>query len=171
MPPPQRSATRSWPRRPAMLDREALDAYAPLDPANGRMRAIMDDIFGADLEQNLWIPAAMPYYGAERSEPPLTKALIFSSWSMVPDAIAALLSYEAERRMGVGESGRRYFEQHRLRPLQFRQDQGRLAGLRALLLIYPSPKLAEIADPLSVFAERGPNAVTGRNARGHRRCA
>lgn len=140
--------------RPAMLDHDALDAYAPLDPANGRMRAIMEDIFGSGLEQNLWIPAAMPYYGAQRSEPPLTKALIFSSWSMVPDAIAALLSYEAERRMGVGESGRRYFEQHRLRPLQFRQDQGRLAGLRALLLIYPSPKLAEIADPLSVFAKR-----------------
>lgn len=138
--------------RPAMLDHDALDAYAPLDPANGRMRAIMDDIFGAGLEQNLWIPAAMPYYGSQRSQPPLTKALIFSSWSMVPDAIAALLSYEAERRMGVGESGRRYFEHHRLRPLQFRQDQGRLAGLRTLLLIYPSPKLAEIADPLSVFA-------------------
>ena len=51
--------------RPAMLDRAALDAYAPLDPANGRMRAIMDDIFGANLEQNLWIPAAMPYYGAK----------------------------------------------------------------------------------------------------------
>lgn len=140
--------------RPAMLDHDGLDAYAPLDPANGRMRAIMDDIFGSGLEQNLWIPAAMPYYGAQRSEPPLTKALIFSSWSMVPDAIAALLSYEAERRMGVGESGRHYFEQHRLRPLQFRQDQGRLAGLRVLLLIYPSPKLAEIADPLSVFAKR-----------------
>lgn len=137
--------------RPAMLDRGLLDTYAPLEPANGRMRALMEDIFGADLEQKLWIPAAMPYYGVERSKPPLTKALIFSSWSMVPDAIASLLSYEAERRMGVGESGRRYFEQHRLRPLQFRQDQGRLSGLRALLLIYPSPKLAEIADPLSVY--------------------
>lgn len=139
--------------RPAMLDHDAIDTYAPLEPANGRMRAIMDDIFGQRLEQNLWIPAAMPYYGAARSEPPLTKALIFSSWSMVPDAIAALLSYEAERRMGVGASGRRYFEQHRLRPLQFRQDQGRLAGLRALLLIYPSPTLAMLADPLAVFAE------------------
>jgi len=117
------------------------------------MRAIMDDIFGQHLEQNLWIPAAMPYYGAARSGPPPTKALIFSSWSMVPDAVAALLSYEAERRMGVGESGRRYFEQHRLRPLQFRQDQGRLAGLRALLLIYPSPVLAKLADPLAVFTE------------------
>lgn len=137
--------------RPAMLDRKALDAYAPVDPANGRLRAIMDDIFGANLEQTLWIPASMPYYGAERLSPPLTKALIFSSWSVVPDAIAALVSYEAERRMGVGQSGRRYFEQHRLRPLQFRQEQGRLAGLRALLLIYPSPRLAEIADPLLVF--------------------
>ncbi len=141
--------------RPAMLDREALDAYAPLDPANGRMRAIMDDTFGTDLEQHLWIPAAMSYYGTHTSGPPPTKALVFSSWTMVPDAIAALISYEAERRMGVGKSGRRYFEQHRPRPLQFRHDQGRLAGLRALLLIYPSPTLAEIADPLSVFAERG----------------
>ena len=140
--------------RPTMLDRESIDAYAPLEPANGRMRAIMDDMFGQHLEQNLWIPAAMPYYGATPPGPPLTKALIFSSWSMVPDAVAALLSYEAERRMGVGDSGRRYFEQHRLRPLQFRQDQGRLAGLRALLLIYPSPALAELADPLAVFAEQ-----------------
>lgn len=137
--------------RPAMLDHDAIDAYAPVDPANGRMRAIMDDIFGQHLEQNLWIPAAMPYYGEARSGTPLTKALIFSSWSMVPDAVAALLSYEAERRMGVGQSGRRYFEHHRLRPLQFRRDQGRLAGLRALLLIYPSPTLAELADPLAIF--------------------
>lgn len=139
--------------RSAMIDRDAIDAYAPLEPANGRMRAIMEDVFDQHLEQNLWIPAAMPYYGDARSGAPLTKALIFSSWSMVPDAVAALLSYDAERRMGVGDSGRRYFEQHRLRPLQFRQDHGRLAGLRALLLIYPSPALAELGDPLAVFSE------------------
>ena len=139
---------------PALLDRKALDAYQPLEPANGRMRAVMDDLFKRGLEQHLWIPAAMPYYGAVRSEPPLTKALVFSSWSMVPDALSALLSYESERRMGVSESGQRYFEQHRSRPLQFRQDQGRSASLRTLLLIYPSAKLAEIADPLSVFVEQ-----------------
>jgi hypothetical protein len=34
--------------RPTMLDDDAIDAYAPLD---GRMRAIMDDIFGQRLEQ------------------------------------------------------------------------------------------------------------------------
>lgn len=141
--------------RPALLDRSALDTYTPLEPANGRMRAIMDDIFGSQLEQILWIPASMPYYGAPRSGHPPTKSLIFSSWSLVPDAIAALLSYEAERRMGVGDSGGRYFEQHRVRPLQFRKDEGRLAGLRNLLLIYPSAALAELADPLAVFSERG----------------
>ena len=137
-----------------LLNRVELDAYKPLDPANGRMRGLMDDVFEEQLEDNSWIPPALPYYGAERSEPPLTKALIFSSWSMVPDAIAALLSYEAERRMGVGDTGRKYFEQSRPRPLQFRRDQGRLVGMRAMLLIYPSPSLAEIADPLAIFAER-----------------
>ncbi|TKV80124.1 SWF/SNF helicase family protein [Bradyrhizobium elkanii] len=140
--------------RPAMLSREALGAYEPLDPANGRMRAIIEDVFSSNSAEHLWIPASMPYYGSAQLAPPPTKSLVFSSWSMVPDALAALLSYEAERRMGVGASGRRYFEQNRLRPLQFRQDQGRLAGLRALLLIYPSPQLAELADPLGVFAER-----------------
>lgn len=139
--------------RPAMLDHARLDAYEPLDPANGRMRGVMDDVFGDGLDQNLWIPPSLPYYGPARQDPPLTKALIFSSWSMVPDAIAAILSYEAERRMGVGEAGQRYFGHVRPRPIQFRQDQGRLAAMRAMHLIYPSPTLARLADPLAIFAD------------------
>ena len=136
----------------ACLDQGALNAYAPIDPANGRMRAVMDDVFQNGLEQNLWIPPALPYYGEAPSGARPTKALIFSSWTMVPDAIAATLSYEAERRMGAGETGRGYFDQKRPRPLQFRLADGRLAGLRALLLIYPSPVLAELGDPLAVIA-------------------
>ncbi|MBN8607439.1 MAG: hypothetical protein J0L81_11010 [Caulobacterales bacterium] len=134
------------------LDHAQLDGYAPIKPANGRMRALMDDVFQGDLEQNLWMPPALPYYGEASSKAPPTKALIFSSWTMVPDAIAATLSYEAERRMGAGETGRGYFDQKRPRPLQFRLAEGRLAGLRALLLIYPSPVLAELGDPLTVMA-------------------
>lgn len=140
--------------RPAMLDRASIDGYQPIEPANARLRSVMDDIFQSGLEKHLWIPPALPYYGDNPTSSPRTKSLIFSSWSMVPDAIAAIMSFEAERRMGVGESGRRYFEQHRLRPLQFRQDQGRSASLRNLLLIYPSPKLAELGDPLSIFSNR-----------------
>ncbi len=134
------------------LDYDQLNVYAPLEPANGRMRALMDDVFQDGLEQNLWIPPALPYYGETPSGARPTKALIFSSWTMVPDAIAAILSYEAERRMGAGNTGRGYFDQKRPRPLQFRLADGRLAGLRALLLIYPSPVLAELGDPLIVIA-------------------
>lgn len=135
----------------ACLDHDALNAYAPIEPANGRMRAVMEDVFQDGLEQNLWIPPALPYYGDAHASARPTKALIFSSWTMVPDAIAATLSYEAERRMGAGETGRGYFDQKRPRPLQFRMADGRLAGLRALLLIYPSPILAELGDPLAVI--------------------
>ena len=57
--------------------------------------------------------------------------------------------------MGVGKTGQHYFEQNTVaRPLQFRHDQGRRAGMRAMLLVYPSSRLAEIADPLSILAER-----------------
>lgn len=146
-----REAIRS--ARPAMLDHDRLDQYEPIEPANGRMRSLMDEVFGAGLDRHLWIPPALAYYGDEPSGPPLTKALIFSSWSMVPDAIAAILSYEAERRMGVGASSN-YFARVRPRPLQFRQDQGRPVAMRAINLVYPSPTLARLADPLVIFAEQ-----------------
>lgn len=137
---------------PALLNHRALNTYSRLEPANGRMRALMHDMFDHRLEEHLWIPAALPYYGPKQVDRP-TKALVFSSWQMVPDAIAALLSYEAERRMNAGETGRRYFDRHRRRPLRFRKEHGRLTGLRTLLLFYPATKLARITDPLAVFAE------------------
>ena len=138
--------------RTAMLDYDRLDTYEPLEPANGRMRGVMDDVFGDGLDQQLWIPPSLAYYGPDREGPPLTKALIFSSWSMVPDAIASILSYEAERRMGVGTAGQRYFGHIRPRPIQFRKDQDRLVAMRAMHLVYPSPTLARLADPLAIFS-------------------
>ena len=137
--------------RPTMLDRGRLDTYEALEPANGRMRGVMDDVFGDRLDQHLWIPPSLPYYGPDRLDRHLTKALIFSSWSMVPDAIAAIMSYEAERRMGVGAAGQRYFDRVRPRPIQFRLDHGRPSAMRAMHLIYPSPTLARLADPRAIF--------------------
>lgn len=52
--------------RPAMLDRDRLDAYEPLEPANGRMRGVMDDVFGDGLDQHLWLPPSLPYYSTLR---------------------------------------------------------------------------------------------------------
>lgn len=135
-----------------MLHKTQIDRYKPLKPANGRMRGVMEDVFGDKLDQHLWIPASLPYYGPERKDPPLTKALIFSSWSLVPDSIAATLSYEAERRMVDKTSNPRYFDKGRSRPLQFSQTSGGPEAMRAMHLVYPSPTLARLADPLEVFA-------------------
>jgi len=134
------------------ISREQVEAYQPIDPANGRLRALMADLFDSGLHQHLWLPPAVTYYGRASEGTPATKALVFSAWQMVPDALAALLSYEAERRMGAASVVRSYSEATRRRPLQFKLVDGRPAAMRALHLIYPSPTLARICDPLSVFS-------------------
>ena len=45
---------------PTLLKRSAIAWYRLLAPANSRMRALMDDVFGQRLEQNLWISAGAP---------------------------------------------------------------------------------------------------------------
>ncbi len=141
--------------RPFQLRRSDVDQYRSLPLNNGRMRALKRLAFEADLANRLWMPPSLPYFG-ERIEG--TKALVFSSWSMVPDAIAALisheaerLSHEAERQMGLGYKQHGYFDRPTTRPIQFREAQGRLAGLRALQLVCPSPALAAAVDPLHIL--------------------
>ena len=140
--------------RSSCLSRRVIEDYRPLDPPNGRMRQLMDDVFNDRLDQRLWIPPSLPYYRERNSKIRHTsKALVFSSWAVVPDAVAAVLSYEAERRMGVKDAGMGYYGP-RPRPLQFRKMRDRLTGLRALLMIYPSALIARVADPLDVVAAR-----------------
>jgi len=136
------------------IDPQAIENYAPLAPANGRMRKLADLSFADDMARRLWIAPSLPYFGARQ---PVSKMLIFSEWTMVPDAIAGFLSFEAERQMGMGK-GHAYSELPTTRPLQFRRAQGRLAGLRALQLVIPSPRLAVLADPLKLLREEGPFA-------------
>ncbi|PBB80299.1 DEAD/DEAH box helicase [Mesorhizobium sp. WSM3879] len=135
------------------LRMDDIEKYKPVEPGNARLRALMSDLFDAKLDQHLWISPSLPYYGDEAKAPTLTKALVFSAWQMVPDALAALISYEAERRMGAAETKLAYSDAAKRRPLQFRLDaNNRPAALRTLNLIYPSPLLAELGDPLAVFA-------------------
>lgn len=142
---------------PFQLGRDRIAAYAPLAVRNGRMRELMEMARENDLDRRLWMPPSLPYFGAAV---PASKLLVFSEWSMVPDAVAALLSYEAERRMGMAEArhggSRDYFDYTRPRPLQFRIAQGRLAGLRALQLVIPSPRLAALIDPLELHLSERP---------------
>ena len=134
------------------IDTDAIEAYAPITPANGRMRALMDIAFSEGLGERLWMPPTLPYAGPRNVA---SKTLVFSQWAMVPDAIAGVLSYEAERRMGMG-GAHSYSHLPKSRPLKFRRTQERLAGLRALQLVIPSPTLAALTDPLRLVRASGP---------------
>ncbi|WP_281969077.1 helicase-related protein [Roseovarius nanhaiticus] len=134
----------------AQIDIDAVENYGPIPENNGRMRALKAIAFQDDMAKRLWVPPSMPYFGPRVSA---SKLLIFSQWAMVPDAIAALLSYDSEREMGMEGLNHRYSDVFRkqTQPLSFRRAKERLTGLRALTLIIPSPTLAAAADPLDIF--------------------
>ena len=131
----------------AQIDTNTIAAYHPIPENNGRMRALKKIAFTDDMAKRLWMPPSLPYFGPRVTA---SKLLIFSQWAMVPDAIAALLSYDSEREMGMGETGRSYTARHP-QLLNFRRSKDRLTGLRALPLVIPSPTLAAAVDPLEIF--------------------
>ncbi len=60
-----------------------------------------------------------------------TKRLIFSGWTVVPKALACLVSYEAERRRHLGKHA--YDDTRRQSEgLTFRRESGRLASFPLL---------------------------------------
>ncbi len=131
----------------AQIDAEDVENYRPIPENNGRMRALKDLAFRDDLARHLWMPPSLPYFGERVCA---SKILVFSQWAMVPDAIAALLSYESERRMDMAKLGRDYSSRHP-QLLNFRRNKDRLTGLRVLPLVLPSPSLANVVDPLEIF--------------------
>ena len=141
--------------RRCRLSRSRVAAFRALEPANGRMRALLEDMLAENLHQHLWIPPSLPYYLLDGAcESKLTKALVFATWTMVPDSIAAIVSYEAERKMGLQKVLPTYFNSKGPRPLNFKVTDDRPAQLRLLNLLYPCPLLAETADPLAICASR-----------------
>ena len=106
----------------------------------------------------LWLPPALPYYaesGPWRTarEQQLSKRLIFSTWQVVPKAIAGVVSYDVERRVfpRFDESIRNTPEERRKRrPLlrfAYSKERNSLTGMPVLAILYPSPSLAELGDP------------------------
>ena len=83
--------------------------YGQVDPGNHRLRSLFHQLIDTESWRLLWVPPSLPYYGlAGPFANPLikgfTKRLIFSAWQVVPKMVAALLSYEAERRMVLESS-------------------------------------------------------------------
>jgi hypothetical protein len=149
-----------------LLDWSAVEDFLALDPPNGRMRALVSDLLDGGAWRLLWLPPALPYYQlappyADVDAERLTKRLIFSSWHVVPKAVAALLSYEAERRMAgavAGDKGANTVEGRRKRQgeLRFsRGPEGAPASMSALGMLYPGIVLAEAGDPLAIARQQG----------------
>jgi len=142
-----------------MLNQTDVQAYAAIDPQNARLRSVLGDVADTGLWKLLWLPPALPYYRlsgafADAARRSVTKRLIFSSWRVVPKVLAAMLSYDAERRMiTADEPGARNTQEERKKwtpLLRFGRSEGRPSGMSLMNLVYPSIKLAELEslDPL-----------------------
>lgn len=141
------------------LDRAALESFGPVDLGNGRLRALAAGTVDQGWWQLLWVPPSMPYltpggpYAGSAAQH-MTKRLIFSSWAVAPTAIAALLSYEAERQLVAGSRLTGNTAEARA-AIATRLDyslrgDGQPAAMSALALFWPHPGLAGLADPLQI---------------------
>lgn len=146
---------------PHLLSGETIRRYERVPFANARLRALAKETVDAGMWSLLWLPPSLPYIrptGPYANTQAVTKALAFSSWAVVPDVIAALLSFDAERRM-MGEAGAALgyarLSDRRKPLLTFRVSDGRPSGMPGLALLYPSVMLARHIDPLGCALELG----------------
>ncbi len=146
----------------AMLSHKDLKRYRTIDPCNSRLRGLMQDTIGRGAWMLLWVPPVLPYYRlmdeyAQDGVVSFTKRLIFSCWHVVPKVIAALASYEAERKCSLlmDECAKNTPEARKKRSplLRFSLSDKRLTGMPVLGLIYPASALAEAIDPLKLAME------------------
>lgn len=134
------------------LSRNDVASSRPLDMGNGRLRALAQDTVGQIWWQLLWMPPSLPYLAPEgpfEKAGPITKRLVFSSWSATPTAVAALLSHEAQRHTADAADANTKTKRGRL---DFRMDGSRPGAMSTLALLWPNPALAVVADPLLLSA-------------------
>ena len=153
---------------PGLLNWEDVEAYQQIDPQNGRLRWLLEDLERQRAFEMLWVPPSMRYYdtGSVYEAPEaacFTKRLIFSGWAVVPKVVSSLVSLEAERHAFAGRNHNYSAEYYRrggsrldyrasdrvARMARAGEARGarRAATMTAFLLVWPSPSLAELGDP------------------------
>jgi hypothetical protein len=147
-----------------MLDWDQIQAYQEIDPGNARLRNLFSETLETENWKLLWLPPALSYYQSgsvfnDVSNHGNTKALIFSSWKLVPKVISILASYEAERRMiefgELQEIPYNELTQRRGALLQFAYVNERYTGMPLFCLLYPCLTLAKRIDPFTLAKEAG----------------
>ena len=164
----QLDGTRHLNPGPGILSWQDVDSYQEIDPQNGRLRWLIEDLASSRAFELLWVPPSLPYYrtgSVYESEDALrfTKRLMFSGWRVVPKVVSSLVSYEAERR-AYRDRDHPYTADYRRRggqTLTFRTklaDEGvgdaadgrQVASMTTWLMVWPSLTLAELGDPLAM---------------------
>lgn len=144
-----------------LLNWQTIEAYHKLDPANARIRCVMEESVDKGAWELLWVPPSLTYYQAKEGPfavdciEDFSKTLVFSSWQIVPKVISILCSYEAERRMIEREALREkktwssysndYSKKGRL--LDFLTKDDEATRMNTMVLLYPCLTLAELVDP------------------------
>ncbi|RKH68029.1 helicase-related protein [Corallococcus aberystwythensis] len=147
----------------------SVERYAEIDLGNARMRELVAQTLGRGAHRMLWLSPSLPYYRlrgpwGEPGAKDVSKRLVFSSWKFAPRAIAALLSFEAERRMFGREQRDGYSSERRRRrgaALRFQVADGRPTGMPILALLYPCVFLARACDPVRFAAESFQDGTPG----------
>ena len=153
---------------PGLIDWDEIEEYQHIDPQNGRLRWLLQDLAKHNAFQLLWIPPSMRYYrsgsiyeSAESAR--LTKRLIFSGWAVVPKVVSSLVSFESERQ-AFAKRSHNYTTDYRGRGGQrltfgttdraTREEiegavttDRRATAMTTFLLMWPSPSLAKFGDP------------------------
>jgi hypothetical protein len=142
---------------------ESIAKYQTIPIPNARLRGLFEALDKEKAFDSLWLQPSLPYYtlgDRDDSVQAITrKRLIFSAWHVVPRSIAALLSYEAERRAFQTDESEPLntleARQNRRGLLRFAIAEGRPVGMPVLTLIYPSRVLARLCDPRQFAVEHG----------------
>jgi hypothetical protein len=146
------------------LNREVISKYDEIAITNARLAKLKDISLPNNAEKLMWVPPSKPYYefgGCFAEHKEFSKVLVFSAWEMVPRAIAAMISYEAER-LTVGnlvkntpnneKENRSYFAKNRFPSprLKFNMRDNAPANMTFLCLLYPSITMARLFNPIEV---------------------
>ena len=141
----------------AFIKAEELRRWDRLDPGHAKLRELAGELLDAGLWRLLWMPPTVPYWPPEgpfEGHEQATKRLLFSAWNVAPDAVSAVLSYEAERRMTAGRlTDYENPDKQQRRLLRLTQTAaGERSRHRLLLLLLPCLPLADRAHPLEAPA-------------------
>ena len=138
----------------ARLSANAIRQLEEIATVNASLRYLMRTSLDTGMWQLLWLPPTIAYWPLEgpfKTASGATKTLMFSAWNVVPDAVSALMSYEAERRMLKRSQVKSYEnpDEQQGQLLTFEQSSsGGRSSHRNLLTLLPCLPLSDLAHPL-----------------------